>query len=182
MKLNIWYMPVLQVFMARTANDTFLLMITSTIPCRFMQPQKNKRVDGSCIYHLYDYQLLDFAFSQFSPWGRPDMALFKFAEAILNNQKISVHNFGQHKRDFTYIDDIVEGVIKFWIPPKPNKNWNEMAPISSSIAPWCVYNIGSSNPVELVDFIRAIEISTGKKANIEMLPLQMGDVLATLLM
>ena len=132
--------------------------------------------------HLYELPTTGLRFfTVYGPWGRPDMALFKFTEAILNNQKISVHNFGQHKRDFTYIDDIVEGVIKVLdSPPKPNNNWNEMAPDpGSSIAPWCVYNIGSSNPVELMEFIKAIEISTGKKANIEMLPLQMGDVLET---
>ncbi len=117
-------------------------------------------------------------FTVYGPWGRPDMALFKFTKAILNGDTIQVFNYGNHKRDFTYVDDIVEGVIRVLDKPaEPNTLWSSKEPDpGSSFAPWRVYNIGNNNPVELNDYINAIEKATGIKANKELLPLQPGDV------
>jgi UDP-glucuronate 4-epimerase len=117
-------------------------------------------------------------FTVYGPWGRPDMALFKFTDAIVNNKTISVFNYGKHRRDFTYVDDIVEGVIRVIDKPaKPNKSWDSDNPDSgTSKAPWRVYNIGNNSPVELMDYIEAIEDSLGLDAQKELLPLQPGDV------
>ena len=117
-------------------------------------------------------------FTVYGPWGRPDMALFKFTDAIVNNKTISVFNYGKHRRDFTYVDDIVEGVIRVIDKPaKPNESWNSDYPDSgTSKAPWRVYNIGNNSPVELMDYIEAIEDSLGLDARKELLPLQPGDV------
>ena len=117
-------------------------------------------------------------FTVYGPWGRPDMALFKFTKSILAGKKIKVFNFGKHRRDFTYIDDIVEGVIRVLDKPAiENKFWDAANPDpSSSKAPWRIYNIGNNSPVELLDYISAIEDATGMKANKELLPLQPGDV------
>lgn len=117
-------------------------------------------------------------FTVYGPWGRPDMALFKFTKAILAGENIQVFNYGKHRRDFTYIDDIVEGVIRVLDrPAPPNPDWSGAKPDpGSSKAPWRVYNIGNSDPVELMDYIGAIEKALGKKAEIELLPLQPGDV------
>jgi UDP-glucuronate 4-epimerase len=117
-------------------------------------------------------------FTVYGPWGRPDMALFKFTKAILAGEKIPVFNYGKHRRDFTYIDDIVEGVIRVLDrPAPPNPAWDSAHPDSAtSTAPWRVYNIGNNNPVELMDYIAALEQVLGKKADMNMLPLQPGDV------
>ena len=117
-------------------------------------------------------------FTVYGPWGRPDMALFKFTKSILEEKPIEVFNHGNHTRDFTYIDDIVEGVIKTLDkPPKNNDNWNGYNPDpASSQAPWRIYNIGNNNPVKLMDYINALEKILGKKAKINYLPLQSGDV------
>lgn len=117
-------------------------------------------------------------FTVYGPWGRPDMALFKFTKAMLEGKSFQVFNYGKHRRDFTYIDDIVEGVIRVLDkPPQPNPTWSGLHPDSgSSQAPWRVYNIGNNNPVELMDYIGAIENALGKTAEMEMLPLQPGDV------
>ncbi len=106
------------------------------------------------------------------------MALFKFTKAIMAGEKVSVFNFGKHRRDFTYVDDIVEGVLRVLDrPAPPNPDWQGIRPDpGSSTAPWRVYNIGNSSPVELMDYIAAIEKALGKKADMEMLPLQPGDV------
>ena len=117
-------------------------------------------------------------FTVYGPWGRPDMALFKFTKSIIADEKIQVFNYGKHRRDFTYIDDIIEGIIRVLdCPAAPDKSWNGENPDSgSSFAPWRVYNIGNNNPVELLTFIKAIENALGKTALIELLPLQPGDV------
>ena len=117
-------------------------------------------------------------FTVYGPWGRPDMALFKFTKAILDDKPINIFNNGRHTRDFTYIDDIVEGVIKTLDSPAViNNNWNSKRPdASSSKAPWVIYNIGNSNPVQLMDYVNALEKNLGKKAQINFLPLQPGDV------
>ena len=129
--------------------------------------------------HLYGLPTTGLRFfTVYGPWGRPDMALFKFTDAILKGKKISVFNFGNHKRDFTYIDDIVEGVIRVLdIPAKSDLTWNGDKPNPGrSEAPWRVYNIGNSSPVKLLDYIDAIEEALNIKAVQELLPLQPGDV------
>jgi UDP-glucuronate 4-epimerase len=117
-------------------------------------------------------------FTVYGPWGRPDMALFKFTKAMLEGESIPVFNYGKHRRDFTYIDDIVEGVIRVLDrPAPPNPDWDGANPDSgTSKAPWRVYNIGNNSPVELMDYIGALEESLGIEADKEMLPLQDGDV------
>jgi UDP-glucuronate 4-epimerase len=117
-------------------------------------------------------------FTVYGPWGRPDMALFKFTKALLADEPLQVFNFGRHRRDFTYIDDIVEGVIRVLDrPAPPNPNWSGDQPDpGTSAAPWRVYNIGNNSPVELMDYIGALERALGRKARMEMLPLQAGDV------
>ena len=120
-------------------------------------------------------------FTVYGPWGRPDMALFLFTRAMLNNDPINVFNNGNMQRDFTYIDDIVEGVIRVMNRiPETNPDWSSDRPDpSSSCAPYRLYNIGNNQPVALMDFIKAIETALGKKATIKYLPLQPGDVPAT---
>jgi len=117
-------------------------------------------------------------FTVYGPWGRPDMALFKFTKAILAGDKIQVFNYGKHRRDFTYIDDIVEGIIRVLDKPaSSNTLWDGISPDpSSSKAPWRVYNIGNNSPVELLDYISAIEDALNLTAEQELLPLQPGDV------
>ena len=120
-------------------------------------------------------------FTVYGPWGRPDMALFKFTKAIMNNNEIDVYNYGNHERDFTYIEDIIEGVLRVIDnPADSNVNWNGKNPDpGSSFAPWKVYNIGSNNPIKLNDYIAEIEKNLGRKAKVNLLPLQPGDVVAT---
>ena len=117
-------------------------------------------------------------FTVYGPWGRPDMALFKFTRAILEEKPIDVFNYGNHTRDFTYIDDIVDGVIKtLESPATVNNDWiSDMPDPASSKAPWRIYNIGNNKPVKLMSYIEALEKGLGKKAKINFLPLQPGDV------
>jgi UDP-glucuronate 4-epimerase len=117
-------------------------------------------------------------FTVYGPWGRPDMALFKFTKAMLAGEPIQVFNHGRHRRDFTYVDDIVEGVIRVLDrPAPPNPDWDSNQPDpGTSKAPWRIYNIGNSDPVELLDYIAALEKALGRKAEKELLPLQSGDV------
>lgn len=120
-------------------------------------------------------------FTVYGPWGRPDMALFKFTKAILEDKEITVYNYGRHRRDFTYIDDIVEGIIRVCDTPAKNElNWNEECPDpATSFAPWRVYNIGSNKPIDLIDYISELERALNKRAIIKLAPLQMGDVTDT---
>jgi UDP-glucuronate 4-epimerase len=120
-------------------------------------------------------------FTVYGPWGRPDMALFLFTKAILEDRPIQVFNHGRMQRDFTYIDDIVEGVVRVMgRPAAPNDDWRGDHPDpGTSYAPYRIYNIGNNNPVQLMDFIGAIERALGKEARKIMLPLQQGDVPAT---
>jgi len=120
-------------------------------------------------------------FTVYGPWGRPDMALFLFTKAILNGDTIDVFNHGKMRRDFTYIDDIVEGVLRVLDrTPEGNADWDGLNPDpGSSRAPWRVYNIGNHNPVELMHFIEVLENALGQKANKRFLPMQPGDVPAT---
>ncbi|MBA5628402.1 NAD-dependent epimerase [Moheibacter lacus] len=120
-------------------------------------------------------------FTVYGPWGRPDMALFLFTKAILENRPIDVFNYGEMQRDFTYVDDIVEGIIRVNDnPPKENPDWNPNSDDASvSSAPYKVYNIGNNNPVKLMDFITALENKLGITAEKNMLPIQAGDVPST---
>jgi UDP-glucuronate 4-epimerase len=118
-------------------------------------------------------------FTVYGPWGRPDMALFLFTDAILKGEPINVFNHGKMIRDFTYVDDIVEGVIRVIDhPPKPDPEWID-GDTSTSSAPYKVYNIGNNNPIQLMDFIKEIEKALGQKAIINMMDIQPGDVAAT---
>ena len=128
--------------------------------------------------HLYGLPTTGLRFfTVYGPWDRPDMALQKFAQAITKGETIKVFNYGNHRRDFTYIDDIVEGVIRILDrPAPPNPDWSSEKPDSAtSSAPWRVYNIGNNNPVNLMDYISALEEALGKEAKKEFLPIQPGD-------
>ena len=141
--------------------------------------KKANELMGHTYSHLYNMPTTGLRFfTVYGPWGRPDMALFKFTKAILEGKKIKVFNFGKHRRDFTYVDDIVEGVIRVLDQPaQSNPNWSGEKPDpGTSLAPWRVYNIGNNSPVELMDYISAIEEAVGIKAAKELLPLQPGDV------
>ena len=120
-------------------------------------------------------------FTVYGPWGRPDMALFLFTKAILAGEPINVFNYGKMRRDFTYIDDIVEGVVRVVERiPEGNPDWTGDKPDpATSYAPYKIYNIGNNNPVELLDFIKAIENALEKKAQKNPMPMQPGDVPAT---
>jgi UDP-glucuronate 4-epimerase len=120
-------------------------------------------------------------FTVYGPWGRPDMALFLFTEAILKGEPIQVFNYGNMKRDFTYVDDIVAGVMKVADrPSKPNPDFDPQNPDpGSSKVPYKIYNIGNSSPVILMDYIKAVEKGLGKEAKMDLLPLQPGDVPAS---
>ena len=129
--------------------------------------------------HLYTIPCTGLRFfTVYGPWGRPDMAYFLFTKKILEGKPIDIFNHGDMERDFTYIDDIVEGITRVLMQaPSPDLEWsrNSSSPASSS-APWRLYNIGSNKPVKLMDYVREIEKNLGKKAEINLLPLQAGDV------
>ena len=120
-------------------------------------------------------------FTVYGPWGRPDMAMWLFAKAILAGEPIKLFNHGNMRRDFTYVDDVVESVVRLVErPPAGDPNWSGERPDpGSSAAPWRVYNIGNNNPVELLEVVRLLEQAIGKKAKRELLPMQPGDVPAT---
>jgi UDP-glucuronate 4-epimerase len=117
-------------------------------------------------------------FTVYGPWGRPDMAPMLFARAIRAGEPIKVFNHGRHSRSFTYVDDIVEGVVRCLdLPAVPNRAWDGEAPDpATSTAPYRIYNIGHERPVQLLHFIRLLEQAFGRQANMKMLPLQPGDV------
>jgi UDP-glucuronate 4-epimerase len=132
--------------------------------------------------HLYGMPVTGLRFfTVYGPWGRPDMALFIFTRAILAGQPIKVFNHGQMERDFTYVDDIVEGIVRLIDHlPRPDPKWDGAAPVPGrSPAPYRLYNIGNHSPVRLLDFIATLEDALGRKAEMELLPLQPGDVPAT---
>ncbi|MBC8489598.1 MAG: NAD-dependent epimerase [Bacteroidetes bacterium] len=120
-------------------------------------------------------------FTVYGPWGRPDMALFLFTKAIIENRAIDVYNYGNMLRDFTFIDDIVNGISKvIENPPRGNSKWKGLKPDPScSPAPYKIFNIGNNSPVKLMDFINTLETSLGQKAKLNLLPMQPGDVKAT---
>lgn len=129
--------------------------------------------------HLYNLPITMFRFfTVYGPWGRPDMALFKFTDAILKGEPIDVYNHGNMTRDFTYIDDLVTGIVEL-TDAIPKIGWPVPHDTLSDVAPYRVVNIGNATPVRLLDFIRAIEVATGREAEMRMLPMQPGDVPAT---
>ena len=132
--------------------------------------------------HLYQLPCTGLRFfTVYGPWGRPDMALFLFTRAILEDKPIKVFNHGKMRRDFTYIDDIIEGVVRVMgRPPEANPDWSGDAPDpGTSSAPYKIYNIGNNDPVELLKFIEVVEAALGKPAKKEFMDLQPGDVVAT---
>lgn len=144
--------------------------------------KKSNELMAHTYSHLYAIPTTGLRFfTVYGPWGRPDMSPFLFASAILNNRPIKVFNNGDMLRDFTYIDDIVEGVLRVIDHiPEPNSNWNDQNPEpSSSKAPYKIYNIGNSHPVKLMDFIEAIEKAIGHPADKIYFPMQPGDVYQT---
>ncbi len=144
--------------------------------------KKSNELMAHTYSHLYNIPTTGLRFfTVYGPWGRPDMALFLFTKAILENRPIDVFNNGNMIRDFTYIDDIVEGIVRVIDnPAKPDLLWSGLNPNpSSSKAPYKIYNIGNNNPIKLLDFIEAIENELGKKAQKNFLPIQAGDVSKT---
>ena len=141
--------------------------------------KKSNEMMAHSYSHLYNLPTTGLRFfTVYGPWGRPDMALFLFTDAILNNKEIKVFNNGQMSRDFTYVDDIVEGIHKALLSP-PKRDNPEQISTDTSSAPYEIYNIGNNSPVPLMDFIQAIENSTGREAQKNFMPLQPGDVVST---
>ena len=141
--------------------------------------KKANEVMAHAYSHLYGLPATGLRFfTVYGPWGRPDMALFRFTRNILAGEPIEVYNHGRHRRDFTYIDDIVEGVVRtLRLPPSPDPDWDANAPDpATSGAPWRLLNIGSHAPMELARYIDAIERCIGRSADRRLLPLQPGDV------
>ena len=142
--------------------------------------KKSNELMAHAYSHLYDLPTTGLRFfTVYGPWGRPDMSIYKFTMAILANKPIQIYNRGKHSRDFTYIDDIVEGVIRVLSSPAQSsdkKLADKNFPPHLSSAPWRIYNIGNSNPVDLMDYIEALEKKLCKTAEKEFLPLQPGDV------
>lgn len=144
--------------------------------------KKANELMAHCYSHLYDLPCTGLRFfTVYGPWGRPDMALFKFTKGILEGDPIPVFNHGKMIRDFTYIDDIVEGIVRVIDrPASPNPGWSGKAPDpATSYARYRIYNIGNNQPVELMRYIEVLEKSLEKKAKLQMLPMQEGDVPAT---
>ena len=144
--------------------------------------KKSNELMAHAYSHLYQLPTTGLRFfTVYGPWGRPDMALFKFTKNILEEKPINVFNNGKHTRDFTYIDDVVEGIIKTLDNAATSiMDWNSNQPDqATSNSPWRIYNIGNNNPTKLMDYIDALEKALGKKAKINFLPLQPGDVLET---
>lgn len=144
--------------------------------------KKSNELMAHTYSHLFDISTTGLRFfTVYGPWGRPDMALFLFTKAALEGNTIDVFNNGEMLRDFTYIDDIVEGIVRVIDnPAKKDEKWNgKTGEVSTSSAPYKVYNIGNNNPVKLMDFITAIENKLGKKIDKNMMPIQAGDVPAT---
>ncbi len=140
--------------------------------------KKDNELMAHSYAHLYQLPVTGLRFfTVYGPWGRPDMALFIFTKNIREGKPIDVFNRGDMIRDFTYVDDIVEGVVRVVMKvPEPNSNWDGTRPDpGSSPAPYRIYNIGSNSPVKLMDFIKEIEKNLGKKAEMNMMPFQLGD-------
>ncbi|WP_206483100.1 NAD-dependent epimerase [Thalassotalea sp. G2M2-11] len=144
--------------------------------------KKSNELMSHTYSHLYGIPTTGLRFfTVYGPWGRPDMALFKFTKAIIEGNAIDVYNHGDMRRDFTYIDDIVEGILRIQaIIPQADLNWSvDSGAASNSSAPYKIFNIGNGNPVKLLDFIESLEQSLGLKAEKNLLPMQAGDVYQT---
>ena len=144
--------------------------------------KKANELMAHCYAHLFRLPCTGLRFfTVYGPWGRPDMALFKFTRGILAGEKLPVYNHGKMVRDFTYVDDIVEGVVRVIDrPAAPDPAWDARQPDSSSSnAPWRIYNIGNHQPIELMTYIRTLENCLGKQAKLDLQPLQPGDVVET---
>jgi UDP-glucuronate 4-epimerase len=144
--------------------------------------KKSNELMAHTYSHLFELPCTGLRFfTVYGPWGRPDMALSLFTRDILAGRPIQIFNNGNMQRDFTYIDDIVEAMIRLLpMPPTPDADWNGDNPNpSSSCAPWHIYNIGNNRPVNLMDFVETLEEALGKKAIKQYLPMQKGDVEAT---
>lgn len=167
------------------ANETMPFSVNDNVDhpvSLYAATKKSNELMAHTYSHLYNLPTTGLRFfTVYGPWGRPDMAPIKFAKAIMSGKPIDVYNYGKHRRDFTYIDDIVDGTIKVLDNvQQSNPDWNGLSPDpSSSRAPWGVYNIGNSEPVELLDFIETLEKHLGKTAEKNLLPMQPGDVEAT---
>jgi UDP-glucuronate 4-epimerase len=141
--------------------------------------KKANEMMAHCYSHLFNIPTTGLRFfTVYGPWGRPDMALFLFTKNMMEGKPINVFNYGKHRRDFTYVGDIVEGVYRTTLnPAKSNPDWDGMKPDpATSKAPFRIFNIGNNNPVELLDYIKALEDKLGIKATLNLLPLQQGDV------
>ncbi|MDG1750623.1 MAG: NAD-dependent epimerase [Thalassotalea sp.] len=144
--------------------------------------KKSNELMSHTYSHLYNIPTTGLRFfTVYGPWGRPDMALFKFTKAIVEDKPIDIYNHGDMRRDFTYIDDIVEGILRIQaIIPEKNSSWTvETGSASMSSAPYKVFNIGNGNPVKLLDFVESLESSLGKQAQKNFMPMQAGDVYQT---
>lgn len=144
--------------------------------------KKSNEMFAHCYAHLYKLPCTGLRFfTVYGPWGRPDMALFKFTKAIFEGKPLEVYNHGKMKRDFTYVDDIVDAMIPLMDKiPEPDPSWDHANPDpSTSSAPYRIYNIGNNQPTELSYFIEVLERTIGRKANLKYLPMQPGDVLST---
>lgn len=144
--------------------------------------KKSNELMAHAYSHLYKIPTTGLRFfTVYGPWGRPDMAYFSFTNSIISGKPINVFNHGKMERDFTYIDDIVEGIYKLLsLPPEPNPNWNESKDqLSESFAPYKIYNIGNNQPVQLEKFISVLEDKIGKKAVKNYMEMQAGDVVRT---
>ena len=144
--------------------------------------KKSNELMAHCYAHLYGIPCTGLRFfTVYGPWGRPDMAYYKFTRNILEGREIELYGDGKMQRDFTYVDDIVEGVVRLTRhPAQPNPNWSGKNPDpATSPAPYRIYNIGNNQPVELGRFVAAIEAATGKKAKMVRKPMPPGDVVAT---
>jgi UDP-glucuronate 4-epimerase len=164
------------------ANESMPFSVTDNVDhplSLYAASKKANELMAHTYSHLYGIATTGLRFfTVYGPWGRPDMSPFLFADAIVQQKPLKVFNYGKHKRDFTYIDDIVNGIIKTLDhTAQSNKNWSGETPDpSSSKAPWRIYNIGNQTPVELLDYIETIEKALGKTTEKELLPLQPGDV------
>ncbi len=147
----------------------------------YASTKKSNELMAHTYSHLYGISTTGLRFfTVYGPWGRPDMALFLFVKSALEGRAIDVYNNGDMLRDFTYIDDIVEGVVRVIDnPAKPDDNWRERRRASTSSAPYKIYNIGNNSPVKLMDFVNAIESRLGVEIEKNMMPIQAGDVPAT---
>jgi len=167
------------------ANETMPFSVANNVDHPVSLYAASKKANEAMAHtysHLYNIPTTGLRFfTVYGPWGRPDMSPFLFANAIMHDKPLNVFNYGKHQRDFTYIDDIVNGVIKTLDHVATgNPQWTGITPDpSTSKAPWRIYNIGNQTPVELLDYIETIEQAIGKKAQKNLLPLQPGDVLNT---